>query len=537
MDWLALWWYPVVGALAGLGGGLFGIGGGIIIVPFLLINFAVLDFPEEWLPHMALGTSLTAIAVSALAATVAHHRRAAVDWCAVRELGPAMAVGVVAGSVVAAQLDAGALRTITLLLLAILAGSLLLDRRQAAAAATAPRRAERPIVGAAIGFLAAFAGIGGGSLTVPYLHWRRYEMQRAVAASAACGLFIAIGGTIGYSLVGLGTMQTSPPSGSIGFVYLPAVVGLALGGLIAAPLGVALAHRLPGWLLRVLFASLLLGVVGAQLWQLLPPGPWYYRIIDPVALRLGPLQVHWYGLMYGLSFMLAWWLIERYYSRQPGSPLRPGQIEDALLWLIGGVVIGGRVGYVLFYGFEHFLGDPLWLFAIHTGGMSFHGGLIGVVLGAFLYSRRHGVDYLRLLDILAQVAPLGLFLGRIGNFINQELWGRPTGGAWGVVFERDALGLARHPSPLYEALLEGLLLFVLLRFWAARRPVAGSVTALFMIGYGSLRFAVEFYREPDAHIGFDFFGWMSRGQLLSMLMVAAGLAVLWRLHRPRLPSA
>ena len=538
MDWLVLWWYPVVGALAGLGGGLFGIGGGVIIVPFLLINFAVRDFPEQWLPHMALGTSLMAIAVTALAATLAHHRRGAVDWSAVRQLGPAMAVGVVGGSLAAAQLDAGTLRTISLILLAILAVSLLFERPPFATTEAPSRRAERSAVGGVIGFLSAFAGIGGGSLTVPYLHWRRFEIQRAVAVSAACGLFISIGGTIGYSWVGQGVMQESPPPlGSIGFVYLPAVVGLALGGLIAAPLGVALAHRLPGWLLRTCFAALLLGVVGPQLWQLLPSGPWYYRMIDPVALRLGPLQVHWYGLMYGLSFLLAWWLIERHYSRQPGSPLRPGQIDDALLWLVGGVIIGGRVGYVLLYGFEYFLREPLWLFAIHTGGMSFHGGLIGVLLAAFLYSRRHGVDYLRLLDILAQVTPLGLFLGRIGNFINQELWGRVTGGTWGLIFERDALGLIRHPSQLYEALLEGGVLFVLLHYYAARRPVAGSVAACFVLGYGSLRFAVEFYRAADAHIGFDLFGWMSRGQLLSVLMVALGLAALWCLHRRHLPSA
>ena len=534
MEWLpTLLWYPLVGALAGLGAGLFGIGGGVVIVPALLINFAVREFPSAWLPHMALGTSLAAIAVTALAATLAHHRRGAVDWPVVRQLGPAMAVGVAGGSLAAAQLDAGMLRAITLALLAVLAASLLFER-PVAASVVAPRRRERHAVGGAIGLLSAFAGIGGGSLTVPYLHWRRFEMLRAVATSAACGLFIAIGGAIGYIGVGLVAGRgVAMPLGSLGFVYLPAAAGLAIGGLLAAPLGVALAHRLPGWLLRVAFAALLLGVVGAQLWQLLPPGPWHYRIIDPVALHLGPLQVHWYGLMYLFSFLLAWWLIERYYCRQPGSPLSAGQIDDCLLWIIFGVIVGGRVGYVMFYGFAHFLRDPLWLFAIHTGGMSFHGGFLGVVAGVFIYSRRHAVDYWPLMDILARVTPLGLFLGRIGNFINQELWGRATGSDWGVVFERDALGLARHPSQLYEALLEGVLLFVLLHCYAVRRPPVGAVSALFLLGYGSSRFVVECFRQPDAHLGFALFGWLSRGQLLSLPMAAIGLLALWRLSRTR----
>ncbi len=533
MEWLALLWYPALGALAGLGAGLFGIGGGVIIVPALLVNFAVRDFPSEWLPHMALGTSLSAIAVTAVTATLAHHRRGAVDWLAVRQLGPAMAVGVMVGSLAAAQLDAGVLHTITLLLLAVLAGSLLFER-QLSTQKVAPHRSERPAVGGIIGLLSAFAGIGGGSLTVPYLYWRHVEMHRAVATAAACGLFIAIGGAIGYITVGWGMAHgTELPPGSLGFVYFPAVLGLAIGGLFAAPLGVALAHRLPGWTLRLAFAVLLLGMVGTQLWQLLSAEPWHYAMIDPVALRLGPLQLHWYGLMYLCSFLLSWWLIERYYCRQPGSPLRPGQFDDCLLWLIFGVILGGRIGYVLFYGFSHFLSDPLWLFAIHTGGMSFHGGFLGVLIGAFIYSRRQAVDFWKLMDLLARVTPLGLFLGRIGNFINQELWGRATGSDWGVIFERDALGLARHPSQLYEALLEGVGLFVLLHLYATRRPPVGALSALFLFGYGAARCVVEFFRAPDAHIGFALFGWLSRGQLLSLPMALLGLLALWRIHRVR----
>lgn len=257
-----------------------------------------------------------------------------------------------------------------------------------------------------------------------------------------------------------------------------------------------------------------------------------YPDIDPIAFSLGPLKVHWYGIMYLLGFLGAHRLALKR-STRPWTPVRPRQVEDMVLYGAFGVVLGGRCGYVLFYNLDKWLSDPLWLVRIWEGGMSFHGGLLGVIVALILYARVIAQPLLAVADFAAPLVPIGLFFGRIGNFIGQELWGRQTDSFWGMVFPRDPDGLPRHPSQLYEALLEGLVLFAVL-FWFSQKPrPRGAVCGLFLLLYGGFRFAVELVREPDSHIGFDMFDWVTRGQLLSMpmLLVGAGF-LLWAYLKP-----
>lgn len=261
-----------------------------------------------------------------------------------------------------------------------------------------------------------------------------------------------------------------------------------------------------------------------------------YPQIDPVAVAIGPLKVHWYGLMYLAGFIAAWWLALRR-SRKPWSPVIKSEVEDLILYCAIGVVVGGRLGYMFFYNFPELLADPLSLVRVWEGGMSFHGGFVGVMVAAAIYARRIGTTFPALIDFVAPLVPIGLGLGRVGNFIGQELWGRETDVAWGMVFPRDPEQLVRHPSQLYQAFLEGLVLFAVL-WWFSRKPRPRlAVGGLFVLLYGIFRFAVEFVREPDSHIGFDLFGWMTRGQLLSLPMIAAGIAILvWSYRTQPLPE-
>jgi phosphatidylglycerol:prolipoprotein diacylglycerol transferase len=255
-----------------------------------------------------------------------------------------------------------------------------------------------------------------------------------------------------------------------------------------------------------------------------------YPEIDPVAIALGPVKIHWYGLTYLAGLAFAWFLAARR-SARPDSPLRRQQVDDLVFYGALGVVLGGRIGYSLFYGAERLASDPSWLLRVWEGGMSFHGGMLGVIFATFLYARSQKVAFGPLLDFVAPLAPLGLALGRIGNFIGQELWGRAADVPWAMVFPRDPLQLARHPSQLYQFALEGMLLFALLLWFSARPRPTWAVSGAFALGYGLLRFTAEFFREPDAHLGIQAFGWMTRGQILCVPMIALGLYMLWYAYR------
>ena len=254
-----------------------------------------------------------------------------------------------------------------------------------------------------------------------------------------------------------------------------------------------------------------------------------YPQIDPVALSLGPLKVRWYGLAYLVGFAFAWWLAVRR-SARPDTVIARSQVDDMIFYSALGVVLGGRIGFTLFYGLDTLASDPLWLFRVWEGGMSFHGGLVGVLLANWLYARKNRINYADLLDFVAPLVPVGLGLGRLGNFIGQELWGRPSSVPWAMIFPNDPLQMPRHPSQLYQAALEGLLLFVVLYWFSSRPRPRLAVGGLFMAGYGSLRFFVEFFREPDSHIGLEWFGWMTRGQILCLPMIALGLWLLYNAY-------
>ncbi len=252
---------------------------------------------------------------------------------------------------------------------------------------------------------------------------------------------------------------------------------------------------------------------------------------DPVAIALGPLQIHWYGLTYLVAFGLFLWLA-RLRTRHPtyaAAGWTTRDAEDLLFWGVVGVIAGGRLGYVLFYKPAHYLANPVEIPMIWTGGMSFHGGLIGVIVAMVLYARLRGRPWLQVTDLIAPCVPTGLASGRIGNFINGELWGRAADPAlpWAMVFPQSGSAIARHPSQLYQVALEGLLLFVLL-WWFARGPrPLGQVSGAFLVGYGVLRFVAEWFREPDDFLGLLALG-LSMGQWLCVPMVAAGVGlILW----------
>ena len=261
-----------------------------------------------------------------------------------------------------------------------------------------------------------------------------------------------------------------------------------------------------------------------------------YPKIDPVALEIGPLAVRWYGLMYLAAFFQFWWLGRRRILSHPGlakAGWTVPELDDLLFFGVLGVIVGGRLGEVLFYAPDYYLRHPLEIFAVWRGGMSFHGGFLGVLAAMALYVRKTGRNWLDVTDFIAPLVPLGLASGRLGNFINGELWGKVTDMPWGVVFPTGG-PLPRHPSQLYEAGLEGLVLFIILWWYASRRPPLGRVSGLFLLGYALARSFVEFFREPDAHIGYLAFGWLTMGQILCLPMIAAGLALLFW---PRKPTA
>ncbi|WP_226470376.1 prolipoprotein diacylglyceryl transferase [Luteimonas panaciterrae] len=289
----------------------------------------------------------------------------------------------------------------------------------------------------------------------------------------------------------------------------------------------------------------------------------YLHQIDPIAFRIGPVAVHWYGLMYLLGFVAAWYLGRSRVraGRLPG--VDANAYGDLMFYAMLGVVLGGRIGYILFYDLRTYIEHPLQVFKIWQGGMSFHGGLLGVVVAMFWWGRRHKLHFFDVADFVAPLVPPGLGFGRLGNFINGELWGKATGGNWGVVFPQDpevsrlildptmlraqfesgALNMyARHPSQLYQFALEGVAMFVILWWYSSRPRPRYAISGLFALLYGVFRFAVEFVRLPDENLGYLAFGWLTMGQLLSVPLILIGLFWLWKSHRaptlqPQPPAA
>jgi phosphatidylglycerol:prolipoprotein diacylglycerol transferase len=280
-----------------------------------------------------------------------------------------------------------------------------------------------------------------------------------------------------------------------------------------------------------------------------------YPSIDPVLVSIGPLAIHWYGVMYVIGFAAAW-LLARRRASAPNSTWKPIDVDDLIFFAAIGVILGGRIGWLLFYGIEQAIENPISVIQIWKGGMSFHGGLIGVIVAVALFSRTRRRRVADVLDFLAPLPGIGILAGRIGNFINGELWGKPTDGPWGVVldpaglhdsqrdealrlcqrFDVDPCVLQVHASQIYQGLLEGLLVFIILWFFTARPRPRLAPSGLFLVLYGIFRFIVEFVRVPDENRGYLFFDWVTMGQLLSTPMILVGIALLVIAFRRGEPS-
>src|SRR5580698_5216529 len=256
-----------------------------------------------------------------------------------------------------------------------------------------------------------------------------------------------------------------------------------------------------------------------------------YPGFNPIAIEIGRVKVHSYGIMYLLGFAGAWWLARRR-AAKPGSTWKAVDVDDLIFYCMLGVILGGRIGYILFYGLKFWAADPWYPLKIWEGGMSFHGGLLGVVAAMTLFAWRRGRNPADVYDFTAPLPALGLFFGRIGNFINSELWGKVTTVPWGFKVN----GEVRHASQLYEAALEGLFLFVVLWWFTSRPRPRLAPSGVFMLIYGLARFLVEFVRVPDEHIGYLAGGWLTEGQLLSLPMILAGIALMAWAYRSRVPS-
>jgi len=254
-----------------------------------------------------------------------------------------------------------------------------------------------------------------------------------------------------------------------------------------------------------------------------------YPEINPVAIDLGAIKVHWYGLMYLFGFIAALW-IGNLRAKSAANNWNKDQVSDVIFYCAIGVIVGGRIGYILFYNFSVFLDNPLIIIRIWEGGMSFHGGMLGVFTALYLFARKTNRTFFQVSDFIAPMVPLGLGFGRLGNFINQELWGRPVDSMvpWAMDYGDH---IARHPSSLYQALTEGLLLFVILFIYSKKPRPTMAVSGVFMLAYGSFRFITEFYRTPDAHLGFVMFDWMTKGQQLSIPMIMFGIAIIYLAYK------
>jgi phosphatidylglycerol---prolipoprotein diacylglyceryl transferase len=255
---------------------------------------------------------------------------------------------------------------------------------------------------------------------------------------------------------------------------------------------------------------------------------------DPVAIHLGPLAVRWYGLMYLVGFALIWWIGSRRIAKNYGVWTRK-DLEDAMFYGIVGTILGGRLGYVLFYKLGDYIAEPTKIFAVWEGGMSFHGGMLGVIAALWVFAWRRKQDWLAITDFIAPLVPLGLAAGRLGNFINAELWGRPSDVPWAMIFP-NVDNVPRNPSQLYEFGLEGVALFILLWWYSSSPRPRGAVSGMFLIGYGVFRFLAEYTREPDSYLGVLAMGF-TMGQWLSLPMIAAGIGFVAWAYRSRAQKA
>ena len=251
-----------------------------------------------------------------------------------------------------------------------------------------------------------------------------------------------------------------------------------------------------------------------------------YPEINPVAIQIGPVSIHWYGLMYLIAFVVGYGLA-KYRVKTSPTPIDQSQIDDLVFFTALGVILGGRIGYMFFYNFSGLMVDPLSLFKVWEGGMSFHGGLIGVLVAMIFFAKRVGQPFVKIADFIAPLFPIGLGAGRVGNFINGELWGKPTDSVFGFAVD----GMIRHPTQLYEAFFEGIILFLILWVYTAKKRAVGLSAAMFLICYGLFRIAIEFLRLPDAHIGYLAWGWLTVGQLLSLPMIVIGFWIFIRKNR------
>jgi phosphatidylglycerol:prolipoprotein diacylglycerol transferase len=251
-----------------------------------------------------------------------------------------------------------------------------------------------------------------------------------------------------------------------------------------------------------------------------------YPQIDPVALAIGPLKIHWYGLMYLIGIGAAWLILSRRLNRFDPT-WNKEKLSDLVFWVAMGVIVGGRLGYVLFYDLSAYIANPLLIFEVWKGGMAFHGGLIGVMLAVWGFGKRNGKSFFQIMDFIAPVVPIGLGAGRIGNFINAELWGKASDVPWAMIFPTDPQQLARHPSQLYQFALEGVALFLILWLYSRKPRPTMAVSGMFALFYGIFRFIVEFVRVPDAQLGYLAFGWVTMGQILCIPMIAGGLFLIW----------
>ncbi|MCF6252267.1 MAG: prolipoprotein diacylglyceryl transferase [Methylococcaceae bacterium] len=254
-----------------------------------------------------------------------------------------------------------------------------------------------------------------------------------------------------------------------------------------------------------------------------------YPQIDPVAIALGPLKIHWYGLMYLLGFTAVWFLGKKR-AAKPYSVIKPDAIEDLVYYGALGVILGGRIGYMLFYNFPKFIDNPLTLFRVWEGGMSFHGGMLGVFVAMWWFAKKQNCTLFELTDFITPVTAIGLGAGRIGNFINSELWGKTSDVPWAMVFPNGG-PLPRHPSQLYEAFLEGVILFIIIWVYTNKQRPVMAPTGLILFLYGCFRFFVEFFRMPDTQLGYLALNWVTMGQILSTPMIIIGASMFIYAHK------